>query len=284
MSVKITDKTEDCQRRTAIKQATTQLKNLVTNGCHISEWEAIALVKVVEEIFLDNPALKAIQPGQMPFLCVSAKEGAGKPLKSCQMVQVLLTVLHEEDGKEHETSSAKNRQVHMRQRRLQRLAIEARDQGGLLSQEDLAVLLQCDVKSIQRDIKDLQKNGLIIPTRGTVQDIGPGVTHRELVVRNYVAKGMEAPDIARATRHSLKAVDNYLRKFGQVFFLREKGFCDLDISVTTGLSLYGVKAFSEVYHSLKGTEGFKRRRDELFTQGSEYYASAEKKSSSSVNA
>ena len=76
----------------------------------------------------------------------------------------------------------------------------------------------------------------------------------------------------------------YLRKFGQVFFLREKGFCDLDISVTTGLSLYGVKAFSEIYHSLKGTEGFKRRRDELFTQGSEYYASAEKKSSSSVNA
>jgi hypothetical protein len=91
MSVKITDKTEDCQRRTAIKQVTTQLKNLVTAGCGISDWEASTLVKVVEEIFLDNPALKAIQPGQMPFLCVSAKEGAGKPLKSCQMVQVLLT-------------------------------------------------------------------------------------------------------------------------------------------------------------------------------------------------
>jgi biotin operon repressor len=284
MSVKITDKIEDSQRRAAVKQASTQLKNLVTAGCGISPWEADSLVKVVEDVFLDNPVLKAIQPGQMPFLCVSAKEGAGKPLKSCQMVQVLLTVLHEEDGKELGTASAKNHQVHMRQRRLQRLACEARDQGGLLSQEDLAQLLQCDVKSIQRDVKDLQKVGLVVPTRGTVQDIGPGVTHRELVVRCYVEKSMEAPDIARATRHSLKAVDNYLSKYGQVCFLREKGFTDLEISVTTGISLYGVKSFNDLYQALKGSEGFKRRRAELFNQGETYYASAEKKSSSPANA
>jgi hypothetical protein len=220
----------------------------------------------------------------MPFLCVSAEEGAGKPLKSCKMVQVLLTILHEDDDKDHQ-GSEKNRQVHIRQRRLQRLAIEARDQDGLLTQEDLARLLQCDVKSIQRDIKELQKSGLIVPTRGTVQDIGPGVTHRELVVRSFVEKGLEAPDIARATRHSLGAVENYLRKFGQVFFLREKHFTDLEIAITTGLSLYGVKAFSSLYHSLKDSEGFLRRRAEMEAAGSEHFASVgEKKDCSPANA
>ena len=97
MSVKIMDKVEDGQRRAAVKEAGTMLRNLVTEGCGVSPWEAKELVKVVEDVFLDNPALKAIQPGQMPFLCVSATEGAGKPLKNCKLVQVILTVLHEED-------------------------------------------------------------------------------------------------------------------------------------------------------------------------------------------
>jgi len=36
----------------------------------------------------------------------------------------------------------------------------------------------CDSRTIRRDVKNLKEKGIIVPTRGTEKDIGPGVTHR----------------------------------------------------------------------------------------------------------
>ena len=62
-----------------------------------------------------------------------------------------------------------------------RISAEAREQGGLLTQEDLAKILMCDVRTIRRDIADLRKTDIVVPTRGTIKDIGPGVSHRALL-------------------------------------------------------------------------------------------------------
>jgi len=67
----------------------------------------------------------------------------------------------------------------------------------------------CDVKTIQRDCIAMQKDGIVIPTRGQQKDIGPGVTHRELVVRHWI-EGKEPVAVAECTKHSIKAVENYL--------------------------------------------------------------------------
>jgi ribosome-binding protein aMBF1 (putative translation factor) len=40
--------------------------------------------------------------------------------------------------------------IPLRQRRLMRITDQAREQGGLLSQEDLAEILMCDVRTIRR--------------------------------------------------------------------------------------------------------------------------------------
>jgi DeoR/GlpR family transcriptional regulator of sugar metabolism len=47
-----------------------------------------------------------------------------------------------------------------------RLTEEAREQDGLLSQEDLARLLHCDVRTIRRDVRVFREMEVIVATRG----------------------------------------------------------------------------------------------------------------------
>jgi DeoR/GlpR family transcriptional regulator of sugar metabolism len=44
------------------------------------------------------------------------------------------------------------------------MASEALDQDGLLTQEDLAVLLCSSRRTIRRDIKELKQQGIDVPT------------------------------------------------------------------------------------------------------------------------
>ena len=94
----------------------------------------------------------------------------------------ILTLFDDEDEISLPTED-KQGSVQKRQRKLMRISSEAKAQGGLLSQEDLAKILMCDTRTIRRDIKDLKESGIIIATRGQQKDIGPGVSHKELAIR-----------------------------------------------------------------------------------------------------
>ena len=76
--------------------------------------------------------------------------------------------------------------VAMRRAKLMRIAEEAREQGGVLTQEDLGVLLGCDERTIRRDITVLHVQGIHVPTRGYVQDIGPTLSHKGLAIRHWL--------------------------------------------------------------------------------------------------
>ncbi|HDP35883.1 MAG TPA: DUF1670 domain-containing protein, partial [Candidatus Hydrogenedentes bacterium] len=88
-----------------------------------------------------------------------------------------LTLFDEEDDKDMSFMSD-SEIAQMRRRRLCRIAEEAREQDGLLTQEDLAKCLMCSVRTIRRDVEALKALGVVIPTRGQQQDIGPTVSHR----------------------------------------------------------------------------------------------------------
>lgn len=84
----------------------------------------------------------------------------------------------------------------LRKHKILRMASEALDQDGLLTQEDLAVLLCSSRRTIRRDIKELKQQGIDVPTRGLIQDIGPGVTHKSKIVKMWL-EGYEYTDIER---------------------------------------------------------------------------------------
>ena len=269
-------------QRLKIKQLDQQMQNAAVKGAGLSPWEAGELVRMIEEIYFRDPDLKQIQPGQMKYSCVAASEPPGKPIKECQMVTVTLSLLLNEDTEEL-PFKAKDASIETRRRRLLRICDEAREQGGLLSQEDLAKLLMSDVRTIRRDIAELKRQGIIVPTRGTVKDIGPGVTHKEIAIRLWL-EGQEPTEVARRIHHSIKATENYLEKFKRVAYLRrEKGFSEFEISRTVGISTAATRTFLSIYDEFKGKALFDLRMEEINIVGKTYNLAEDEKKESAMS-
>lgn len=264
------------EQRLKIKQIGQQMANLAVSGAGLSTWEARELVRIIEEVYFRDPDLKQLLPGQIRYSCVNSAEPPGKPIKECQMVTVALTLFQEEDDRELPPND-KAGSIETRWRRLLRISDEAREQSGLLSQEDLSKLLMSDVRTIRRDIAELKKGGIVVPTRGTVKDIGPGVTHREIAVRLWL-EGKEPTEIARHIHHSIKATENYLEKFKRVAYLRRKGFTEFETSRTVGISVNAARTFLALYCEFENKALFATRMEEIELTGKEFQlAEGEKK-------
>ena len=274
-NVTITSK-EDQERRLQIKNINQQMKNLAVQGTGISPWEAQVLVDLIEEVYFSELNKNELKPGQIKYNCVAAEEGPGKPLKDCKMISVVLTLFDERDKGDFSAENNKDRSLELRRRRLVRIAEEAKEQEGYLSQEDLAELLMCDVRTIRRDIRNLKSVGIILPTRGQQKDIGPGVSHRAIAIRLWL-EGKEPVAIAQHIKHSIEAVENYLQKFKRVAYLKEKQFNDFEIALTIGISVYATTTFSQLCEDYKNKAFFKQRLEEINIVGAQYYHAQDEK-------
>jgi len=96
----------------------------------------------------------------------------------------------------------------------------------VLTQEDLARLLQTGVRTIRRDVALLRGSGHWVPTRGTVQEIGRGQSHKAKIVEMYLRR-MTYSEIVRKAHHAPGSVKRYVETFGRVVVLWEKGVRDL---------------------------------------------------------
>jgi len=270
-------------RRQKIKTLGQQMKRVAIDGAGISPWEAEVLVDSIEEVYFSDPELSECSANQLKYSCVGVASGAGKPLGECAMTTVRLTLFSDEDdaGLPGEPKLAS---AHRRQRRLMRLADEAREQGGLLSQEDLAKILMCDVRTIRRDVRELSEAGITVATRGQQKDIGPGVSHRSVAVRLWL-EGKEPVAIASHIKHSIGAVENYLEKFKRVSYLRMRNFDDAQIAMTVGISIAAAKTFVGIHKDFSNKPFFKNRMDDIRIVGSACYRAVdEKKDSPSLSA
>jgi hypothetical protein len=254
---------EPRQRRERLDAKT--LDNLfrrrIEEGANCSPFVSAAILQIAKEVFPLDPEDPARQGdlGRVRLLVVAAQEPAGKLMELCQKVTVLLTL----DAPEDLTLRAREGITALRRSRIVRLATEARDQGGLLSYEDLAYrLLNCGVRTIVRDIAALRRRGLAVPTRGQQQDIGPGQTHRVQAVRLFL-QGKEANEIARALYHSLSSIENYVTTFARVVFLAEKGYGTDEIAFVIHRSPALVGAYRRLYDEFRRQPCAQRRLREL---------------------
>ena len=204
----------------------------------------------------------------MRFECVAAGEGPGKPLKECRLVTVILTLI---EPKEDLVLLRQQGQPARRKALIQRLTEEAREQGGLLSQEDLALVLHSDVRTIRRDIRELRETqGIHVATRGQIQDIGPGVSHKGVAIGHWLA-GLEPVEVGRRINHTLHAVERYIHTFCRVVFLNRKGFHPLQIALTVGISSAGTRTFLEIYEAHRKKPEYARRFEEIDWIGAAHF-------------
>ena len=164
----------------------------------------------------------------------------------------------------------------LRRHRIGRFCEEARDQGGLLTQEDLAQILSCDARTIRRDIKALKALGIHIPTRGQQKDIGPTLTHKGVAIRHWL-EGKEPQEVARAINHSLRAVERYLNHFARIIYCVSHGFSVLQTAFALGISNASVRAYLDIYEEFKDKEGFRLRVAELEAIGAAHHESGDAK-------
>ena len=123
----------------------------------------------------------------------------------------------------------------LRQAKISRLTQEAREQGALLTQEDLARLLCTSRSTIKRDISQLRAAGMDVPTRGQIKDIGKGVSHKTHIVGDWLA-GYTFSEIKERRRHSIYAIERYCADFQRVVRLHARGLSVAEIRISTGLS------------------------------------------------
>lgn len=256
-------------RRLAAKTQDQRMINEVVGGTGMSPWEAQIVVDVVREVYFDTPGNSPLRHGQILYTCVKIEAGAGVVLKDCPMTSVALSLI---DSTDKDVPQADK----LRQYRIGRLCEEAREQGGLLTQEDLSQLLCCDVRTVRRDISTLKKLDIHIPTRGQQKDIGPTLTHKGVAIRLWL-EGKEPQEVARHINHSLRAVERYLNHFARAIYCTGRGFGVLQTAFTLGVSLASVHAYLDIHHEHKHSEGVRLRLAELEAIGQAHHESGDAK-------
>jgi hypothetical protein len=263
--------------RMAFKRQSEHLKSEVILGTGMSPWEAQVLLDVIDRIYWSDPHLRPCKEGQLRITCIASKEGPGKPLALCAKTSVVITLFDDEDERDLYSHGTNQRMAEMRQRRICRITDEAYEQGGLLTQEDLAKCLMCSVRTIRRDIGVLKRRGITLPTRGQQQDIGPTVSHRASAVEKWL-EGKEPVDIARAIKHSVRAVERYLETFKRIAWLHDrKGFNVFQAAMAVSVSVSLARFCIELLDEYRDTAFLEQRINEIDLVGSAMYIAQDEK-------
>jgi len=264
------------QGRLDSKSLDSMFRRRIEQGANCSPFVSKAILATVKEVFPIGPDATDHQLGlgQIQLLVVAAEEPAGKPLEQCQKVTVRLTL---DAGPEDFRVRLAYGVEGLRRARILRLTAEARDQGGLLSYEDLAFrLFNCGVRTIVRDVQALRRRELEVPSRGQQQDIGPGQTHRVQAVRLFLA-GYQPNEIARRLYHTLGSIENYITTFARVVVLVNNGYGDDEIAFIMRRSTPLVAAYRKLYRDSLDTPSAQRRIAEILSRAGAAEARSKKR-------
>jgi len=243
------------------KQQDVQFINRLQAGLNCSPFESKAILNCVYDVyqpFFDNTA--SMKPGQILFEVVSVENSAKEKLSDCQMKTVVLTL---DAGTDDLTIREREGVIGLRRQRLQRMSIEAFQQGGLLTVEDIANrLLNCVERTVIRDIKALKDKGICLSLRSTIKDMGRAVSHREMIVKRWLA-GMEFSEISRQTNHSIEAIANYVEKFKRVICLAKDNHEISTIAFLVKISVNLAQQYYDLYQKLEIVPIREKELDEL---------------------
>lgn len=186
-----------------------------------------------------------LKQGQMVWPAVPIDEypQKGKSMAQTRLKPIVLDIIADDDI---EAMKIPMHHREIRMNKIERWTHQTYDQGALLSQLDLAVLLGVREKTAGEYVREYYSvYGRLLPTRGNVQIIGGGQTHKQPIINLYL-KGYLVPSICQKTNHSKEAVERYVRDFEAIRLLHSK-FDDVNtISLITRLSKRVVKQYIDL--------------------------------------
>lgn len=215
------------------------------NAFELSPKEARAILESVKTVFnLEGGRWPGtFIPGRIKEIVLAKDAPAGRPLRELKKVEVILTL---DAGGEDLDVLSKYGRVPLRQVRILRLVEETLDQGGILTQEDLAHFLKVDTRTIKRDVAHLRKLRYLVHTRGQLKGIGRGKSHKVVIVELYL-QWYTYSEISRKTKHSPFAIKRYLTTFSRLVNLRRKGTSPEETAFLLGISPYLATEYLKIY-------------------------------------
>jgi len=214
-------------------------------GYNLSPVEALVLARRVRQL-VEEQTGQHRQAGQITYQAIGIGEPAGKALRDCRKVPVHLTLLAEGDAQVWATEGP----VALRRLRVRRLVYEALLQGGALSQEDLACILALSLRSIKRVAAHFRQQGQPLPSRGEIQDMGRGVSHKIPVIRKYVQDYSFSRISLELGNHGIGSMARYLRHFALVMILEERGLTSGQMQSVIGTSENLIQQYRALYAEL----------------------------------
>lgn len=184
---------------------------------------------------------------QIIYNAVADHEPAGKKLTECRLKAVALDYIDPRDLELVDRESPKK----LKWARILRYTTQARYQGAVLTQPDLALILGISTKAIQTMLKE--HPDVIVPTRGLVADMGPALSHADKII-NLFMNGYTETEIVRRTGHSYDSVENYILSYAKVVYLLEKGMPAPAIRKVLGFSRRLVDKYISLYREYSGPE------------------------------
>lgn len=244
------------QDRLAVKTPETAFLHVLQEEFKFSSRVSRALLQTAQEMLVGNAAASTVRPGQVRLVVARREAPFGPPLAETEQVEVTLTV----DGGAEDAEVKKQQGLEgLRQGRILRLLEEALEQGGVLTQEDLARVLGVDRRTIVRDVQVLKAEGHLVHTRGQVKGVGRGQTHKVRIIELWLNR--EGYDqIARWVHHSAQAIKRYVSLFLRVVVLYRQQTPVAEIAFLTQTSERLVRDYVAVYAAALGVP---HRREKL---------------------
>ncbi len=187
------------------------------------------ITKLIDDYFLVSTIdddQHHIHSGQLVYMAVPMDERPQKykAIAQTRLKPVVLSYVTDSDI-EHIAHGFDSKSL--RKKRLFRWVHEAFDQGALLTQLDLSMLLGVCDAVVSQYVNEIQKEGKLLPTRGNIHDMSGAITHKREIITLYL-EGYFTPEIAFKTNHSNESVDRYIRDYLRVQLLWQHGVTSIN--------------------------------------------------------
>jgi hypothetical protein len=218
------------------------------------------LVEEVERLQAEfYPDKNRLGPGTICWVTTKKtrkKPSYGKRTEDYEPVVIYLSLWPPEEVEKRVTAraGARNRNYEQSKARdmetMVRLIESAWDQEGMLSQAELAVLLNRSLTTIKRYVYEYeaQNPGKTLSLKGYLLDQGSRPTHKGIILSLY-EQGLDPVEIGRRTEHGLDAVDRYIKAYERVKALAQKGMSVPEIRHISGLGERTVSAYLRIAQS-----------------------------------
>ncbi len=226
--------------------------------------------------YFEEHANIKLSSGEIAYEAISANEPAGKHIRIAKKVTVRLKLIEFNTDLD---ALANYGLAGLRRHRLSRITRQAYDQGALLSYEDLAMILTTSPATVRRDVLALRGQGLFIMTRGTKHDMGPGLSHKTIILDLYF-NGYTFSEIELKTNHSESSVKRYLADFMQVASLYKQNFSHQQIRLISKKSDRLVREYIQLYQTFHKQNN--KRLNDLLTPQTPGQAGKKKSATQSI--